>query len=220
MPPFLLLLSKNKEFIATTFMVVASILFLGYFEGSDQVSPAIQGLIVAIAVFLVIPILYCKIVLERPLASLGFQRGNPWAGIGGSVIALGSALAALFVLWNFTPLIDDYRLPVIVREQFLFFVLYEVFLSGFFLLLLEVFFRGMVLLLWLRELKLWGVFVQAGLFAGILFLSQDITAQTIPLLLFAPFAGLIAYQSRSLWYSFGASWFFILLVDVMVLILR
>lgn len=220
MRTLLLTIARHKEFIMTTVMVAASILFLGYFEGNDRVNPQLQGLIVSAAVFLVIPLIYCKIVLGRPLSSLGFQRGNAWAGIGGSVIALGAAFAALFVLWNFTPLLTEYRLPVIVREQFLFFVLYEVALNGFFLLLFEVFFRGMVLLLWLRELGVWGVFVQAALFAGILFLSQSIGPETIPLLLFAPFAGLIAYQSRSLWYSLVASWFFVLIVDVMVLILR
>lgn len=214
------LLSRNKEFLTTTFLVVVSILFLGYFKSSDQVSPELQGLIVTMAVFLAIPLLYCKIILERPLSTLGFQRGNPWAGIGGGVLALGTAIGALFVLWNFTPLLEDYHLPVIVEEQFLFFVLYEIFVNAFFLFLLEVFFRGMVLLLWLRELRVWGVFIQAFLFMGIFYLSDSMTAQAIPMILFAPFAGLIAYQSRSLWYSFAAGWFFLLLVDALVLILR
>ncbi len=213
-------LSRNKEFLTTTVIVVISILFLGYFKESEQVDPKIQGLIVATTVFLVIPLLYCKIILERPLSTLGFQRGAAWAGIGGGVIALSAALGALFVLWNFTPLLEGYRLPIIVEEQFLFFVLYELFFNAFFLFLFEVFFRGMVLLLWLRELRIWGVFIQAGLFGGILFLSNSIDAQTLPLLLFAPFAGLIAYQSRSLWYSLGFGWFFLLLVDALVLILH
>lgn len=213
-------ISRNKEFLTTTLVVVISILFLGYFKESEQVDPKIQGLIVASTVFLVIPLLYCKIILERPLSALGFQRGNAWAGIGGGIIALSAALGALFVLWNFTPLLEGYRLPVIVERQFLFFVLYELFFNAFFLFLFEVFFRGMVLLLWLRELRIWGVFVQAALFGGILFLSNSIDAQSLPLLLFAPFAGLIAYQSRSLWYSLGFGWFFLLLVDTLVLILH
>lgn len=220
----MLILARNKEFLVTSLVVMVSLLFLGYFKESSQISPALQSLIVAAAVFLVIPLLYCKIVLEQPLSRLGFQRGNPWAGIGGSVLALGLALGALFVLWNFTPLLEGYRLPVVVEEQFLFFVLYEVLLNGLFLFLFEVFFRGMILLLWLREFRIWGVFLQAIIFTGILYLSGDmsngINPQTLPMLLFAPFAGLIAYQSRSIWYSFGASWFFILLVDALVLILR
>lgn len=224
MHTLVLYIARNKEFLVTSLVVMISLLFLGYFKENSQVSPALQGLIVGVAVFLVIPLLYCKIVLERPLSHLGFQRGNPWSGIGGSVLALGLALGALFVLWNFTPLLEGYRLPVVVEERFLFFVLYEIFLNGLFLFLFEVFFRGMVLLLWLRDFGIWGVFFQALVFTGILYLSGDmsngINPQTLPMLLFAPFAGLIAYQSRSLWYSFGASWFFVLLVDALVLILR
>lgn len=224
MHTLMLLLARNKEFLVTSLVVMASLLFLGYFKESSQVSPALQSLIVAVAVFLVIPLLYCRIVLEQPLSRLGFQRGNPWAGIGGSVIALGLALSALFVLWNFTPLLESYRLPVAVEERFLFFVIYEVFLNGFFLFLFEVFFRGMILFLWLKDFRIWGVFIQAFIFAGILYLSGDLSEgvnpQILPMLLFAPLAGLIAYQSRSIWYSFGASWFFILLVDALVLILR
>lgn len=219
-----LMLARNKEFLVTSLVVMVAILFLGYFQENSQVSPALQGLIVGIAVFLVIPVLYCRIVLERPLSILGFQRGNPWAGIGGSVLALSLALSALFVLWNFTPLLEGYRLPGIVEEQFLFFVLYEIFLNGLFLFLFEVFFRGLILLLWLRDFGIWGVFLQALVFTGILFLSGDmsdgINPQLLPMLLFSPFAGLVAYQSRSIWYSFGASWFFILLVDALVLIVR
>ncbi len=220
MQTLLLTIARHKEFLASAFVILAGLAFFSSFDVSDTVSPWLQGLIASVAVFFVIPVLYCKIVLERPLSALGFQRGNAWAGVGGSVIALGSAFAALFVLWNFTPLLDGYLLPVAVREQFLFFVLYEVLLNGLSLLLLEVFFRGMILLLWLRDFRIWGVFFQAGIYALILYLSYDINAQTIPLLLFAPFAGLIAYQSRSIWYSFGASWFFLLTVDVLILILR
>lgn len=213
-------LVQNKEFVTTTFVVAISFLFLGYFNTNEGINPRLQGFIVAIAVFLVVPLLYCKLILEQPWSRLGFQRGNPWAGIGGGVLALSAALGAFFVLWNFTPLLQGYRLPALVEEQFLFFVLYEIFLNGFLLFLFEVFFRGLILLLWLREFRIWGVFLQAIIFLGVFFLTGSIDAQSIPLLFFAPFAGLIAYQSRSLWYSFAAGWFFMLLVDVLVLILR
>lgn len=213
-------LARHKEFLTTALAVVAALFFLSYFGQDETINPVLRSLVVAIATFLVVPILYCKIVLERPLGALGFQRGNPWAGIGGGVVALGVALVALFVLWNFTPLLEGYHLPGIVREQFLFFVLYELVLSTSFLLLFEVFFRGFVMLLWLRGMGIWGVFVQAGLFIGLFWISGSIEAQTIPLLLFAPFAGLIAYQSRSIWYSLGTGWFFLLMVDTLVLFLR
>lgn len=214
------LAARHKEFIGTAIVVVASILLLGYFEENDRISPLIQNLILAVGVFLVIPLAYCRIMLGRPFSALGFQKGNVWAGIGGSVLALAAALAALFVLWNFTPLLGDYQLPVAVQEQFLFFVLYEVCISGFITLIFEVFFRGFIMLLWLRKWGVWSVVFQAALFGFLLYASDGISASMIPYLIFAPFAGLIAYQSRSIWYSYGASWFYFFLTDAIVLILR
>ncbi len=213
-------LARHKEFIGTATVIVASMLLLEYIgEGSDF-PPMVQNFIAAIAVFLVIPILYCKIMLGRPLSALGFQRGNIWAGIGGSVLALVVALSALFVLWNFTPLLSDYRLPVVVEEKFFFFVLYELLLSGVIVLMFEVFFRGFIMLLWLRKWGVWSVAAQAVLFALLASGGGSIDASRIPALIFAPLAGLIAYQSRSIWYSLGATWFYLFLTDAFVLILR
>ncbi|QQR78447.1 MAG: hypothetical protein IPJ68_05220 [Candidatus Moraniibacteriota bacterium] len=212
--------ARHKEFLGTMTVVTGSLLVLWFLGGDDRISPMLQSIIAAIGIFLIMPLAYCKVLLGRPLSALGFQKGNVWAGIGGSVLALIAALAALFVLWNFTPLLQDYQLPVVVQEQFLFFVLYEVFLNGFIVLLFEVFFRGFIMLLWLRRWGIWSVVVQAALIGFLFYASDDINASTIPSLIFAPFAGLIAYQSRSLWYSYGASWFFLFLTDVMVLILR
>lgn len=212
--------ARHKEFIGTSIVVIASVLLLGYFEENETIDPVLQTIIAAIGVFLVIPVAYCRIMLGRPLSALGFHKGNTWAGVGGSILALAVALSALFVLWNFTPLLREYQLPVAVEEQFLFFVLYEVFLNGFIVFLFEVFFRGFVMLLWLRKWGFWSVIVQAALFSALLYASSGVTAATIPYFIFAPFAGLIAYQSRSIWYSYGASWFYFFLTDAIVLILR
>jgi membrane protease YdiL (CAAX protease family) len=220
MEPLLSQLARHKEFIGTGVLVVTAILFLGYFEENDRVSPALQSIIASTGVFLVIPVLYCKILLGRPLSALGFHQGNVWSGIGGGILAVGVAVVALVVLWRATPLLDGYVLPVAVEQQFLFFVLYEVVLSGFIVLLYEVFFRGLITLLWLRKWGLWSVIAQTAIFAFILYASDDINAQTIPMLLFSPFSGLIAYQSRSLWYSIGAFWSFMFITDALMLILR
>ena len=220
MSHILLRLAHHKEFIGTTTVVVASLLLLAYLGDYNEIDPLLRSLITYVSVFLVIPLLYCKIMLGRPLSSIGFQRGNIWAGIGGSVLAVSVALVALLVLWNFTPLLKDYKLPVAVEERFLIFVLYEVFVNGFIVLLYETFFRGFIMLLWLRRFGIWSVVFQAALFFGLFYLSGSIVADTIPAILFAPFAGLIAYQSRSIWFSYGASWFFYFLTDAIVLIFR
>lgn len=220
MEKWIQVVTRHKEFLGTTTVVAGSLLVLWFLGGDSRISPILQSIIAAIGIFLIMPLVYCRILLGRPLSALGFQKGNVWAGIGGGVLALIVALAALFVLWNFTPLLRGYQLPVVVEEQFLFFVLYEVFLGGFITLLFEVFFRGFVMLLWLRKWGVWSVLAQTVIFSLLVYVSDGLNASVIPSLIFAPFAGLIAYQSKSLWYSYSASWFFFFLTDAIVLILR
>lgn len=220
MNKLLIFLAHYKEFIGTTTVVLSSLILLLYLGDYGDVDPLVRSFITYSGVFLVIPLLYCKIMLGRPLSAIGFHKGNIWAGIGGSVLALIVALAALLVLWNFTPLLKDYQLPRAVEEKFLFFVLYQILVNGFITLLYEVFFRGFIMLLWLRSWGVWSVLFQTGLFFLLVYLGDGVSAETIPAMLFAPFAGLIAYQSRSILFSYGASWFFYFLTDAVVLIFR
>lgn len=211
---------RHKEFIITGTVVLSALLFLGFFTESENLSPFLQSAIVSFAVFLVLPVLYCKIVMRRSLALIGWRKGSMFAGLIRSLMAVTSGLVFLFAIMHFTPLFAGARLPVAVERNFFIFVLYEVFLNGWITLLLEVFFRGFVMLFWLKRIGFLAVFIQAGIFLVLLFLSHGITPQTIPLLLFSPLAGLVAYQSGSILNSWAASWFFIFLSDAILLIVR
>ncbi len=211
---------REKEFLITGGVIVAALFFLGFFTETPALTPILQEVIVSTAVFLILPILYCKIVMHRPLSELGFQTGFVWAGLGGTVLAVGIGLVMLFGILHFTPLLAGARLPALVEENFFVFLLYEILLNGFIVLLFEVFFRGFVLLFWLRRFGFLAVIAQALLFASLVFLSGSVNSSTIPFLIFSPLAGLVAYQSRSLLASWGASWFFIFLSDAILLIAR
>lgn len=211
-------LGERKEFLVTGGVVLTTLVFLPSLEQHSTINPVFQSLIASAVLFLVLPLLYCKIILKQPWSVLGLQKGSIWAGLGGSIIALVSGLIFLFGLMHFTPLFHEVHLPRSIEENFFLFLLYEVVLNGWVTLLIEVFFRGLVMFLWLRRLGFISVFIQAALFAGFIFLTDDMTPAMIPLLLFSPLAGLIAYQSRSLLASWGASWFFVFLADALILI--
>ncbi|MDP2837685.1 MAG: hypothetical protein Q8O53_00200 [Candidatus Moranbacteria bacterium] len=207
----------NKRFIITGLLVVASLLFLGIFSQSDKVDPVFQTLVVSVAFFLVVPLLYSKIVLKESLKNLGWQSGNLFLGVFTSIISVGVAFALVLLLSRYTSFSTEYLFPVVVQTNFLWFLGYELLLVTAITLLYEVFFRGLVELLWLRSLGIWAILFQTGLFALLLYLAGDISWQQAPILLFCPFAGLIAYSSRSIWYSWGASWTFLFLTDVFLL---
>ncbi len=210
----------QKRFIVTGLLVLFSLGFFGFFEESETVSPVIQSLIVSTVLFLVIPVLYCKMVLKEPLKNIGWQDGNAKAGTVSGILGVASAIAAIFALITFSSFEDHYGFPALVEENFWWFMLYELVLVSFIAFLYEVFFRGLIQLSWLKSLGVWGVVAQALLFTSLLFLSGDISWQQAPLLLFSPIAGLVAHFSRSVWYSFAASWVFLFLTDVLLLILR
>lgn len=217
----LIILSKYRRFVVTGLLVLFSLGFLGFFSANDRLSPVFQGMIVGLAFFLVIPLLYSKIVLRESLKNLGLQRGNFGAGVFASIVSIVLAMTLVVMLaLTFSVFREQYSFPTLVETSFVWFVLYELILVPFMLVLYEVFFRGLVELLWLKGFGLWSVFIQAGLFFGFSFLSQEISWQRAPLIIFCPLAGYIAYRSQSLWYSFVAGWVFLFLTDIFFLVFR
>lgn len=210
----------HKRFLITGLLVVCSVVFLGFFSQSQKVNPLFQTFLVGIAFFLLVPMLYCKIVLREPLALLGWQRGKMWLGVLFSVLSVILALGIVLILSRFTVFREQYFISVTIQTNFLWFLMYELLLVPFIVLLYEVFFRGFIQMLWLRSFGILSVFVQAAIFLLLLFLSGDLSWQRVPALIFAPFAGLIVYASESLWYAIAATWLFFLLTDVFFLIVH
>ncbi len=215
-----------RRFIVTGLLVVFSLGFLSFFEQNvtasqnASVNLLFQNLVVSVAFFLVIPFLYSKIVLKESLKNMGWQGGSWWAGMLVSLLSVAVGLCIIFLLTRFTVFADQYRLPERVEREFFWFMFYELLPVAFTALLYEVFFRGLIELLWLRHLGFLSVVVQAGIFFFLFFLAGDLSWQRLPVLLFSPLAGIVAYYSRSLWWSWGASWSFFFLTDVFLLILR
>lgn len=214
------ILSRHRRFFVTGVLVFFSVGFLGFFTENDKVSPALQSFIVSIVFFLVIPLLYSKIILKESLKNMGWQKGSFLAGILASVLCVTLAAVVVFFLIKFSPFQENYRLPALVETNFLWFVFYELVLTSFTVLLYEAFFRGFIQLFWLRDFGVWAIFIQAGILMMLLYFGQDISWQRAPLILFALFSGLIAYFSRSIWYSVVASWAFFLLTDIFFLVLH
>ena len=213
-------LAPYRRFIVTGSLVLFSLAFLGFFRESESVSPVFQSLIVSIAFFLVIPLLYSKIVLKESLKNLGWQKGNMALGVLSGIVCVAIGLVAVFFLAKYFPFRENYLFPSLVETDFRWFVFYEIVLVGFTVLLYEAFFRGLVQYLWLSNTGIFAILVQSALFFALLYFSDDLIWQKAPLLIFAPLSGIIVYYSHSLWYSLAASWIFFLLTDIFLLMLR
>lgn len=208
----------TKKFITTGLLVVFSVFFLGYFSQVEKVNPVFQTFLVSITFFLVVPMLYCKIVLREPLSSLGWEPGKFWPGVLVGIVSITVGLSVIFALSYLTSFKEHFLLPNAVKTNFLWFVVYESIFVPFTVLLYEVFFRGLIQRLWFGSLGLVAVFLQTGFFVGLLLLSGDLSWQRVPALVFAPLSGLIVYYSGSLWYAWAASFLFFFLTDIFLLV--
>src|SRR3989344_8711461 len=132
-------LSKHRRFVVTGLLVFFSLFFMGFFSESDRLSSVFQGLIVSIVFFLVIPLLYSKMVLRESLKNIGLQRGDFGAGVVAAIASLALALAAVIMLaFTFPQFRAQYALPALVENSFLWFVFYELILVSLIALLYAV----------------------------------------------------------------------------------
>ena len=210
----------DRRFIVTGLLVLFSVFFLGFFSQNDKVNPLFQTLLVSVTFLLVVPILYSKIVLKESLKNLGWQQGKAFIGMLSGMVSIAFALGVLFFLVRMTSFEEEYRFPINVEMHFGWFVFYELVVVTTVTFLYEFFFRGLVQLLWLRSFGIWAILFQSAFFVLVLLLSDDVSWQRAPIILFSVFSGAIAYFSQSIWYSFGASWVFFFLTDVFLLVIR
>jgi hypothetical protein len=208
-------ISENKSLLVT--IAVALIcLFLYSIFPSDNI---FQGLISSLTFLLVIPALYIKIILKGSFKSFGVQLGDKQKGLIWMGLSLLTAVLFLYVLLRYTSFSQNYRPPEIIVKSFVFFILYEIFLVGFFTLLYEFFFRGVVMLGIARRLGLWSILVQFLAFLGFFLLTGNFNWSIALYVIISPFAGITAYQSRSLVFSFATSLFFIIIADALAIAL-
>jgi membrane protease YdiL (CAAX protease family) len=103
-------------------------------------------------------------------------------------------------------------------KSFGYFVFYELVLVAFFTAVYEFFFRGFVLFHFAPDLKYWAIVVQYGLFLLLLLVTGSSFWALAPYIIFAPFAGWIAYKSDSLAYSFFGQLIFIIIIDTYIVV--
>ncbi len=208
----------DRKFVVTGGALLLALLLFVFFPATDRLSPGTQGMIAFFVFFLLFPMLYAKFVLKESWRGLGFQMDQSIASWMMSALTAAFGFLIFFFAYRIFPALHDVsRLPFSVERSFFSFVQYELFLLGT-LFFYEVFFRGFVMLLFLRRFGLWSVFLQWGVFLLFLFGSGSFGVDQALMMLFAPLAGMVAYRSQSLGYSFFASGIFFFSVDIFLLL--
>lgn len=201
--------SLNREFFSTSLVVLACLFLFSIFPTGN----IFQEIISSLTFFFVVPVLYAKIILKKNLSDFGFQKGDVKKGI---VLASGGlvlSLLIIYILFNYFSFAENYSLPDILKNSFRFFVLYEIFIVGFFSALYEFFFRGFVQFSFFQKIGYWTILVQFLLFVGLFWATGNLNGLIVPFIIISPFSAYTVLKSRSILYSFSATLIFIILVD-------
>ena len=211
--------TQKEKTIMTTLFVFVSLSLLYSLPESQSLDLITQEVIASIIFLLVLPMIYCKMILKEPLSSLGIQEARwlPALFWGGVMVAAGGVF--LYFLLPIEGFRLAYQLPPFMERSFVWFVAYEVIVVGGIALLYEVFFRGLVMKLWLGSLGPLAIVLQSILFVGFIGLSSGFSWQYAVLCYASLFSGAVAYFSRSIYASWLANWILFFLVDLVFLVL-
>lgn len=212
-------IQKEKMIMTTLFVCITLGLLYGLPE-SGSLDSTLQDIIASSIFLLVLPVIYCKMILKEPLSSIGLREARwlPAFFWGGVMIVVGGVL--LLLLLPVEGFREAYRLPAFIQKSFKWFVVYEVLVVGGIALLYEVFFRGLVMKLWLGPFGPVAIVLQSALFIGFIGVSSGFSWQYAVLCYASLFSGVVAYFSRSIYASWLANWALFFLVDLVFLVLH
>lgn len=212
-------LSPKKQFVATGLMVLGALLSYYYFPFDEKLNDTVQALVSGVVFFLLLPILYVRLILKEPVSMLGFRGSDRRFGFISVPLTVIPVLSIFYLLVRQYPVEEGYFIPSLAMGSFPIFLLYEILFVGTIAFLYEVFFRGFVQLLWLRGAGLFGVFIQAAIAVVFVALLGGLTWQELPMVLAALFSGFVAFYTGSIWYSWAASWLILFLSETYLLVL-
>lgn len=204
---------KTKELIAWSFLVIIILVIYRFFPTQN----VFQNIITEIGFLVVIPLLYCVFTTKRPISDLGITRGYWRAGMLWSFVSLVFALLLFYIALMYTDFGHKYVLSGQIAGDFWKFITYELFLVLPFIIIYEIFFRGFLMIFLGKK---WGhkvIFLQAILFSAFLLITGAFTWSFAPYVAFSLFSGMIAYRSRSIYYSTVAHLIFMIIVDASII---
>jgi membrane protease YdiL (CAAX protease family) len=215
-------MNRHKEDIITFLVVLATTLFFVFTPGRESLGSAIQGFIIALIFFGLLPLGYHFLVLKKKRVEFGLEEGAWRYQIIVMIPVVALALLLTILAFQFFPDFQkNFFLPTRVTGSFGWFVGYELILVPILALLYEIFFRGFVQKSWLeKRLGGFAILAQSALFMIFLLVTASFGWATFPLILFSFFAGFLMWQNNSLIQTWLASWFYLLLFDVFLLIMH
>lgn len=203
----------KKEFIISCSFIIVALVVYGLFPTNNN----FQNIAASIFFLGLLPIIYCLLVVKKPLSEIGITQGKLKEGVLWSFVSLVFALPIFYLLLSYTDFSQNYNLVLNISSGFLQFLQYELLIVLPFVILYEIFFRGFSMLFLKKNIGYAVVIVQAALFCLFLIFTGSFGWYFAPYIIFSLFSGLIAYKSGSIYYSTLAHLIFIIIVDASII---
>ena len=204
----------NGETVITFTVVLVAMLLFSFFPAADL----FQQVILSITFLLVVPYLYIKLVFEEKLENFGFKAPlwrDGWWLMPICFLIAGGFFYLIFKHTDFKEIyfLGDYT----VTKNFFYLFLYEFLAINLFVVLYEFFFRGFLMFYLEKKIGVYAIFGQFLFFVLFMDILERGNLNYVFYYFTALMAGLIAYRSRSLVYSYFFSIIVLVTADLIYL---
>jgi membrane protease YdiL (CAAX protease family) len=211
---------SDKKFLITLSVALICLGLFSQFSTADtsDIVVLLKAFTLLIFFFVIIPLLYIRIILKKQLKKYGWQMGNWRLGVFWGVFSLLLSLALAYIVIYYLKLPDKYT--SYFADNFWVFILYEILVIGLYVFLYEFFFRGFLMFSLEKKFGRLSPLIQFLVFLAFYWLTNEFTWQNIFFFTAALFSGWITLHSRSILYSLVYSWLFILIADAAIIYLK
>jgi|GEM_PF-2345501 len=201
--------TSYQEFLTHFLFILLCLALLIFFPTKG----AVQELTKSFFFLVIIPALYTKFVLKENSKNFSLNFSEKKSGVfWGTMMFLFAALF-FYVLTNFTPFTQNYRLPGYVVDNFRFFLIYELLLSNLVIFVNLFFFAGFVENIFRKHFSSWAIPISLSLFFIFFAIIKNINWQMIPLLTVITLGCFVSYKSRTIFYAYLSGLLFSFLLD-------
>lgn len=177
-----------------------------------------QGISLRLVFLFLVPYLYIRMILKKNLSEFGFQIVKWKEGFYIMPVCFLIMAGVFYVVFQYT----DFKEVYFLREHsfvnsFLYLFIYEFLIINLDVFLYEVFFRGFVMFYFKNRFGIYSVFAQLIVFILFFYLLERLSLGYIFYMATALLAGLIAYKSKSLAYSYLFSIIVLIAGDIIYL---
>ncbi len=205
----------DAEMAVTAVIILACMLLFSFFPIERNY---FQEIAMNLTFLLLLPLLYIKIVLKRNLTEFGFQIIKWKEGFFIMPVCFLIMGVLFYVVFNYTNFKEDYFLgDYEMTNSFWYLLVYEFVIINLIVFLYEVFFRGFVMSYFRKKFNIYAVFIQFAVFLFFLYSLNELSFDYIFYMMTALLAGLIAYKSKSLVYSYLFSIIVLIAGDIIYL---